>query len=72
MRYVSQLFEPFKRLHPAEEFEGSGVGLATVDRILKRHGGTISAEAAVGEGAAFSFTLPGATGALRGRPGRGD
>ena len=58
MTYVQQLFQPFKRLHAHHEFEGSGVGLATVERVIQRHGGTVRAEGAVGQGAAFYFTLP--------------
>ena len=56
--YASKLFRPFQRLHGADEYEGHGIGLATVKRIVERHGGTISAQAAVGEGATFRFTLP--------------
>jgi signal transduction histidine kinase len=58
MAYVLQLFQPFKRLHANDEFEGSGVGLATVRRIVERHGGSVSGEGAVGQGAAFRFSLP--------------
>jgi PAS domain S-box-containing protein len=58
MSYVEQLFEPFKRLHAHHEFEGSGVGLATVYRVIERHGGRVRGEGAVGRGAAFFFSLP--------------
>ncbi|TNF57815.1 MAG: histidine kinase, partial [Burkholderiales bacterium] len=58
MAYVAQLFQPFKRLHASDEFEGSGVGLATVRRIVERHGGSVSGEGAVGQGAVFRFSLP--------------
>jgi len=58
-RYAGQLFEPFHRLHREDDFPGLGIGLATVKRIINRHGGQIRAEATPGNGATFSFWLPG-------------
>jgi len=57
MAYASKLFSPFQRLHNPNEFEGSGIGLASVWRVVRRHGGQIWAAADVGHGAAFRFTL---------------
>jgi PAS domain S-box-containing protein len=57
MTYADKLFQPFQRLHHPKDFEGTGIGLAIVHRVIRRHGGHIRAESAPGQGAAFFFTL---------------
>ena len=68
MAYAAKLFQPFQRLHRQEDFPGIGIGLATTQRIIRRHGGEICATAEPGRGATFCFSLPAADVAPRGTP----
>ncbi|MEY4754751.1 MAG: hypothetical protein RJA44_2426 [Pseudomonadota bacterium] len=63
MAHAARLFQPFQRLHRQDEFPGLGIGLTTVQRIIERHGGTITLHSQPGQGASFCFTLPGMTAA---------
>ena len=70
--YSGKLFQIFQRLHRNDEFEGTGIGLATVRRIAERHGGTVSAEGAIGRGATFLVSFPQQGGTADGQPNSAD
>jgi light-regulated signal transduction histidine kinase (bacteriophytochrome) len=66
MNYAAKIFHPFERLHLDSEFDGNGIGLATVKRIVELHGGAIWVTSAIGVGSTFYFTLSSADSALHG------